>query len=122
MFDKKPDETGDVLQAYIKLREIIYQMELVKEEKDGTSIDATTTPAGRRFTFFSSSSSTLTAPSTIETPKRDAVQTAFPEWIWIFTILKKLKETEKNHILISTFMKTKNFNNTRLTIGRIKDT
>jgi hypothetical protein len=121
MFDKQPDETGDVIQAYIKLREIIYQMELVKEEKDGNTSDATTTPAGRRSTFLSSHSSTLTAPSDIATPRRDAVQTAFPEWIWIFTILKKLKETNKFHKLITNFLKTKIFNNTRMTIGRIKD-
>ena len=36
-------------------------------------------------------------------------------------ILKKLKETEKFHKLITNLLKTKIFNNTRLTIGRIKD-
>ena len=36
-------------------------------------------------------------------------------------ILKKLKETEKFHKLITIFLKTKIFNSTRMTIGRIKD-
>ena len=53
--------------------------------------------------------------------RRNFLQTSFPEWIWVLTILMKLRESSKFRTIINNFLKIKIFNSNRLTIGKIRD-
>ena len=133
MFNKQVDETGDVIQAYIKHRELVYQMEQVKQDEvppdqrpsgfaqpRERERDTFTTPGASGGRSTPSTRASAASDSSIIS-RRNFLQTSFPEWIWVLTILMKLRESPKFKTIINNFLKIKLFNNNRLTIGKIKD-
>jgi hypothetical protein len=116
LFNKPVDDSGDVIQAYIKHREIIYQMEQVKMDATPADVVSRFTPAGggtaRDFStpartqdrsLTTSRSSTRSDDSILT--RRNFLQTAYPEWIWVLSILMKLRETSKFKHIINNFLK-----------------
>ena len=116
LFNKPVDDSGDVIQAYIKHREIIYQMEQVKMDATPADVVSRFTPAGggtaRDFSTPARTQDRSTTTSRSSTRSDDSIltrrnflQTAYPEWIWVLSILMKLRETNKFKHVINNFLK-----------------
>jgi hypothetical protein len=99
MFNKQVDETGDVIQAYIKHRELVYQMEQVKQDEvppdqrpsgfaqpRERERDTFTTPGASGGRSTPSTRASAASDSSIIS-RRNFLQTSFPEWIWVLTLL-----------------------------------